>query len=257
MRRFLLVFVCFAVSAVAKDLPFPIGEELNFSVSWNGVPVAKVRTHTELVEYEGREVLAIRLKTKTAKAFNWVYKVDDFHETLVDLDTFLPIRYTKNLKEGGYRCHEITHFDFKELKAHYEHQTNGQKKTYDIEEDTRDVLSFMYFMRSQLLDENKKYNHRMMADEKIYDVVLHTYDVEDIDLDAYRNEIPSLKLYPETELDGLAVRKGKAELWLSRDPRRLLTYMKIGVPFGKARIKLQSVKGPGDDFWITDRKDDD
>jgi len=253
----MLGILALALVAGAKDLPFPIGEELTYSVSWNGIPVARVIATTELDTLKGREVLALRMRTKTAAFFNKIFKVDDVHESLIDLETFLPIRYTKNLKEGRYRCHEVTKFDFTEKKARYEHQTNGKKKEYDIDADTRDVLSFMYFMRSESLKENQKPRYRLMADEKIYDLVLHTYKVEKIRLPDYKEKVPSLKMYPEAMFDGLFVRKGKATLWVSLDSRKLLTFAKIKVPFGRARIKLQSVRGPGDDFWITEREDDD
>ena len=64
-------------------------------------------------------------------------------------------------------------------------------------------------------------------------------------------------MFPEAMFDGLFVRKGKATVWVSRDPRRLLTFSKVRVPFGRVRIKLHEVNGPGDDFWITEKKDGD
>ncbi len=240
----------------AASLPFPIGEELTYTISWNGIPVAQAVATTEMDTLDGREVIALRMRTKTASFFNHVFKVEDFHESLVDPETFLPIRYTKNLKEGRYRCHEITTFDFEKRKAYYSHQLKEKKKEYDIDADTRDILSFMYFMRSESLEENKNPSYRLMADEKIYDLILHTYEIDTIRLPDYEEDVPSLKMFPEAMFDGLFVRKGKATVWVSCDPRRLLTFAKIKVPFGRARIKLQSVSGPGDDFWITEKNDE-
>ncbi len=246
----------FGGSIVASNLPFPIGEELTYTISWNGIPVAQAISTTEMDTLNGREVIALRMRTKTYAFFNKVFRVEDFHESLVDPKTFLPIRYTKNLKEGSYRCHEVTTFDFMTKKAHYEHQLKEKKKIYDINSDTRDILSFMYFMRSESLAENKNPTYRMMADEKLYDLILHTYGIDKIDLPNYDDKVPSLKMFPEAMFDGLFVRKGKATVWVSRDPRRLVTFIKAKVAFGRVRIKLQSVNGPGDDFWITEKNDE-
>ncbi len=245
----------FGGGLAAADLPFPIGEELVYSIGWNGIPVAQVIATTEMDTLDGREVIALRMRTKTYAFFNKVFRVEDFHESLVDPETFLPIRYTKNLREGRYRCHEVTTFDFEKKKAFYVHQGQERKKTYAIDSDTRDILSFMYFMRSEALKENKTPTYRMMADEKLYDLILHTYGIDKISLPNYKEKIPSLRMFPEAMFDGLFVRKGKATVWVSRDPRRLLTLAKIKVPFGRARVKLQSVSGPGDDFWITKREE--
>jgi len=244
----------FAGGGAAGDLPFPIGEELVYSISWNGISVAKVTATTQMDAHEGREVIALRMRTQTRAFFNHIFKVDDVHESLVDPETFLPIQFTKNLKEGRYRCHEITTFDFEGLKAHYKHQTNGKKKSYDIDSDTRDILSFMYFMRSESLDKNQRPKYRVMADEKIYDLTVQTYETKKINLPDYKNRVKSLELVPESHFNGLFIQKGKATLWISRDPRRLLTFAKIMVPFGRARVKLQKVRGPGNDFWIQKRK---
>lgn len=240
------------------ELPFPVGETLKYHISWNGIPVAWAESSAQMETFEGREVLALRVRAKTYSFFNRIFKVDDLNESLVDPKTLLPIRYTKNIKEGGYRCHEVTTFDFETLTAHFAQQINKKaEKTYAIEPDTRDLISFMYFLRSELLEENRVSTYRVMSDERIYELILNAYDLDKIDLPNYKRDVPSLKIVPEAKFDGLFVRKGKVTVWVSRDPRRLLTFAKIKVPFGRARIKLESVSGPGEDFWITEKEDDD
>lgn len=247
--------LAFATRITAADLPFPIGEVLTYSASWNGIPVAWAESSTQMETFEGREVLVMRLRVQTYSFFNHIFKVDDVNETLIDPETLLPIRYTKNLKEGSYRCHEITTFDFAEGKAHYAQQISKKaKKSYDIGPDTRDLISFMYFLRSEQLEEKQKTTYNVMSDERIYELILSTDKVEGIDLPNYPRDIPSLEMEPEAKFDGLFVRKGKATLWVSRDDRRLLTFAKIKVPFGRVRVTLQSVSGPGEDFWITEKK---
>jgi hypothetical protein len=202
-------------------------------------------------------VLALRLYTKTYPFFDPFFKVDDFHESLIDPKSLLPLRYMHNLREGRYRCHEATTFDFEALEAHYLHIVNDKKKSYAIKSGMRDILSFMYFMRSVQIGESATHTYFVMSDEKIYDLVLTTFEVKPIDLPRYERNIPSLRAKPEAMFDGLFVRKGKATVWISRDSRRLLTFAKLKVPFGRVRVTLQEVNGPGEDFWITEKQDGD
>lgn len=257
--RLLQVFgiVLLSFYASAKDLPFPVGEELVYHVTWNGVPVAWSKATTQMERIDGRSVLALRVETRTYSFFDHFFKVEDFHESLVDPDTFLPIRYTKNLNEGKFKCREVTVFDYRSGRAHYTHQDTGEKKSYEIESDTRDLVSFMYFMRSASLAEDSTDRRRVMADEKIYDLIIRSSSVKKIDLPDYKKDVPCLQMVPEAAFDGLFVHEGEATLWVSRDPRRLLTYAKVKVPFGRVRIKLHAVNGPGNDFWILEKKDDD
>jgi hypothetical protein len=206
--------------------------------------------------YEGHEVLAMRITVNTFPFFDHICKVDDFYEGLIDPETFLPIRFEQNLKQRNYRRHDITTFDYQTLKAHYVHQGNGTQKTYDIEPGTRDILSFMYFMRSVSLEEDKETRCRVMSGAKIYDLFIKAFKIEPVDLEHYGKEISCLTVKPEAMFDGLFVRKGKATVWISRDPRHLLTYAKVSTPFGRVSLTLDEVRGPGTDFWITDRKDD-
>lgn len=244
----------FSGGVFAAELPFPVGERLVYSVSWNRIPIAWSEVTTSMETFEGRKVLAIRMRSRNYSIYNWIVKADDRHESLVDPETLLPIQFTKNLKENDYRCHEITRFDYKAGKAHYESQTNGSKKTYDIDPDTRDILSFMYFMRATSLEPNSTMEYRVMADEKIYDLVVKTKGIVSISLPDYDQKIPSLRMVPEAKFDGLFVRKGNGTIWVSRDSRRLLTFAKMKVPFGKVRITLREVDGPGYDFWIKGKK---
>lgn len=246
------------VALCAADLPFLIGEKITYSISWNGVPVACSISTISMDELDGRKVLALRLRTHTNPFFNHIFKVDDFHESLIDPETLLTIRYTKNLKEGKHRCHEVTTFDFDKLLAHYEDQVTGEKNSYPIKSDTRDLLSFLFFMRSELLAPDSTTTYRVMADKKIYDLTLNTSELKKISLPNYKQKVESLKIVPEASFDGLFVRDGKATVWISRDSRRFLTFAKLKVPFGRVRVKLRSVSGPGDDFWITEQlKEDD
>jgi hypothetical protein len=255
---------CFSVAGLlllasvlrSAELPFPVGEELTYTITWNLIPVAWSKATTSRETIDGREMLALRIRTQTYPFFNHIFKVDDLHESLIDPQTFLPIRYTKNLHEGEYRCHEITTFDFNALEAHYVHQLNGKEKTYAIDPDTRDLISFMYFMRSVALEPKQTTEWRVMSDEKIYELILNTHGIEEIGLSGYDRKIPGLELVPEAKFDGLFVRKGKAALWVSRDSRKLLTVAKVKVPFGRVRIELRKVNGPGDDFWITEKKEE-
>ncbi|MFA7257298.1 MAG: DUF3108 domain-containing protein [Kiritimatiellales bacterium] len=244
-------------AAPAKELPFPIGEELIYTISWLGVPIAWSKAVTETNTFEGRPVLAMRITVNTFSFFDHICKVDDFYEGLIDPETFLPIRFEQNLQERNYRRHDITTFNYETLQAHYIHLPKGKTKDYKIEPESRDILSFMYFMRSVSLAENTETRYRVMSDEKTYDLFIKSFDIEPVKMEHYGLEIPCLTVKPTAAFDGLFVRKGKATVWISRDPRHLLTYAKVSTPFGRVSLTLDEVRGPGTDFWITDRKDGD
>jgi hypothetical protein len=230
------------------DLWFPVGEELVYSVHWGFIPVGYTVVTTEWVEEDGRTLLAIRVRTRTNDILSTIYPVDDVIESLVDPYTFLPVRFTKNLSEGRYRAHEVTDFDFEAGTAHWRSLIKDNESVFELEADTRCLLSFSYYMRKVGFEENQEQFFRVMADEKIYDLWLEARDTDRVKLKEY-GKVPSIEVEPKAAFEGLFVRKGRVVFWVSQDERRLMTQMKGRVPVASVRLVLKEVRGPGNDRW--------
>ena len=241
-----------SIPQVEEALPesgFIVGEELVYCVYWGFIPVGKTRIVSRWIEEDGRRLLAIRYRTRSNRFIAAIYPVDDLIESIVDPETFLPVRFVKKLKEGRHRNDEITTFDYEKGEARWEDRIKDRSKTYPIDEDTRDIVSFMYFMRSDRFKPGDKKAFRVMADEKIYDLFVSAHDAEKIKLKRF-GRVKSIRLEPEAQFQGLFVRKGKVTVWVSDDERHLCTKVVGSVPVASIKVVLWEVRGPGDDFWI-------
>lgn len=227
---------------------WPVGEKITYQIYWGIIPVGTATGWTEWVEQDGRKLLAIRMRTLSNKVVEKLYPVDDTIESLVDPVTFLPVRFTKNMSEGTHRYHEVTRFDHSNLVARWESKISGKKRVFTIEPDTRDIPSFMFFMRSHPFEVGKRDHFRVMADEKIYDLWLTVQKEEKLDLASY-NDVPCLRIEPDAAFNGLFVRKGRMWVWVSADPRCLAAKVEASIPVANVRAVLLSVEGPGTDTW--------
>ncbi|MCA1809475.1 MAG: DUF3108 domain-containing protein [Kiritimatiellia bacterium] len=229
---------------------FSVGERLVYSVQWGILRVGEAVVWSEWVDDPDRDLLAIRVTARTVSFMDRIYPVDDFLESIVDAQTFLPLSFTKRLSEGRYRLHEITTFDHVAGQAHWKHLLReDSERFFEISSDTRDLLSFMFFMRSQPWEPGKHYEFQVMADEKVYDLEVNTRKYENIELPAF-GKVRSLRLDPEAKFKGFFVRVAKVNVWLSDDARRLCTKARAGISLGTIQVVLQSVEGPGDDNWV-------
>jgi hypothetical protein len=231
-------------------LSFPVGETIRYNVTWGGIVVARTTASSEWIEEEGRRLVAIRFRTKSNAAVSAVYPVDDMIESVVDPESFLPVRFTKHLSEGRYRCHEVTTFDHANGIATLEDRRKETSRQYEIDEDTRDLISFMYSMRSSTFPVGSRQEFRVMADEKLYNLFVKALKKERVKVSKI-GKVESVLLEPEAKFQGLFVRKGKMRLWVSEDDRRLITKATIKVPVASVVLKLKEVTGPGDDIWVT------
>ena len=246
-------FLVLCAAAPAKELPFPLNERLDYHISWNGILVAWSVATTAMVETNGTNYLAIRVETQTYPIFDVFYRVNDVHECLLDPETLQPVRFAKDMREGLSHSHDVITFDYANGTSRHENLEAGTVTNVPISSDTRDYLSFMYFMRGQELKPETTTTYSVLADNKVFEVLVHAEKIEDIGQSNYR-DVPSLRIEPEAAFNGLFVRSGKATLWISRDVRRLLTRVKAWVPFGRVTVKLYDVSGEGNDFWIREKK---
>lgn len=241
------------------ELPFPVGEKLTYSIYWGWIGVGRsvATTRWEWIDEQWR--LVIRFRTKSNKVLSSLYPVDDEVVSVIDPHTLRPLLFRMNLKEGRHRRDETTVFDWEAMRARFtkKHQNKpDEKKTYAIKKNTRDLVSFMYFMRQTPFAENGEYDYEVMSDEKLYDLKVKSRKTEEIKLDVY-GKVESLRLDPEARFQGVFVRKGKMRVWVSEDDRRLMTKLFLDTPFANVRLLLKSVEGPGADDWIRDKPDNE
>ena len=252
---FILAILLCAIAAPADmeasgaGLWFPVGETLDYRICWGVIPVGSSHVTTEWIAEEGRSLIAIRFRTRSNNFLSTMYPVDDFLEAIIDPETFLPVRFTKKLSEGRYRADETTTFDHKNLKATWTSRLSDKVEEYTIDPDTRDIVTFMYYVRRKQFEPNTVNKYRVMADDKIYDLILKAQEVDTIKLDHF-GKLPCMRFEPEAKFGGLFVRKGRMWMWVSQDSRRLATKVSAQVPVASITLWLDQVSGPGEDFWV-------
>jgi len=250
-----LLSILFACATLAEEhgLVAMAGEQLSYKIHWGFVSVAKSTTKNSWVTEGDEKFISIVTRTKSNNYLRKLYPVDDWLESIIDPVSLLPRRFSKRLNEGRYHCDEMTFFDHEKKTANFSRFDRGRMITYPIEAQTRDLISFMHHMRNVQFPENSRLEHHVMADEKVYDLTLNTYEVENIKTKHW-GKIPCIRIIPEAKFQGLFVRKGKVELWVSRDDRHVLVKMLVDTPFANVKLTLDDVTGGPEDFWVSDKK---
>lgn len=238
------------LDAGTNALWFPVGETLTYGVYWGFVSVGEAVVTSAWTEEDGVRYLQITHRIRSNKVIAALYPVDDTIQTLIDPVTFRSVSFFLDQKEGRHATKEITTFDYGKGVAKWESLTKKQRKECPIDQDTRDLVTFMYFMRRDGFKPGDDRKFRVMADDKVYDLGVKVVGEEKVDVPGY-GKIDCLRLDPTAQFNGLFVRKGKATVWVSRDPRFLCTRVAASVPIvGTVKVILTSVTGPGDDVWI-------
>ena len=240
--------VAFATHADGHSDCFIPGEVSEYKVSWMGIPLAWSKNTTDTIEENGRKLIRIRTVSKSYKAYSKIYKVDDIKEVIIDPKTALPVRIDLQMNEGNVHSSQLTLFDHLNHTALFYDRIANTTNQVDISSQTRDIVTFLYAMRSEAPKNLAAKTHSLFVGGKLYNMDIEIRKKGRIKLPGY-GKVDCLQLEPIAEFDGLFLRKGKIFFWVSKQNCNMITRIQAKVPIGKIKVKLQTVSGTGDDFW--------
>ena len=222
----------------ARNNSFKDGERLTFRIYYNmgfvWINAGNVHFNTDLVEINDRKVYHITGEGKTAKSYEWVYKVRDKYETFIDKETMLPEKFVRNVNEGGFKIKQEVTFN------HSKGQATSNNKEYPIPKCTQDVLSAIYFARN--IDYNKykpgdKIFFNMFLDDKVYSLYIKYVGKEEIT--TKMGTYNSIKIVPLL-IEGTIFKGGeKMTIWVTDDENHLP--LRIDSPILVGSIKADLV----------------
>jgi Protein of unknown function (DUF3108) len=226
----------------ARNSSFKEGEKLTFRVYYNmsfiWINAGNASFTTSLEDMNGRKVYHITGDGKTAKSYEWFYKVKDKYETYLDKETLSPSRFIRNVHEGSTKIYQDVSFDHKKELA----TSNG--KTYPISRCTQDVLSAIYYARN--IDYSKyapgdKIPFNMFLDDKLYQLYIKYMGKEQITtrMGTYK----AIKIAPLL-IEGTVFSGGeKMTVWVSDDQNHLPLRVESPIAVGSVKVDLIDFSG--------------
>lgn len=252
MKRFIsiLVLSLFVFTAWGEDFTdcFVPGETVDYKIHWMGIPIAWSSVAMDTVTEDERDLIRIRMVTRTYAAYKHIFEVDDATEVIIDPETALPIRHDWIINEGSIHKSHLTTFDHKKKVAIFQDRINKDIREIPIESDTQEIFSFIYANRNADIEELASRKHKLLVTGKLYELGLKITDDKDIKLGEY-GKVSSTEIEPIAEFDGIFLRQGKVFFWISKEKRRVVTCIKAKVSVGKITAKLHRVSGEGKGFW--------
>ena len=225
-----------------RNTSFKDGEKLMFRVYYNlnfvWINAGNAYFDIEQEDMNGRKVYHITGEGKTAKSYEWVYKVQDKYETYIDKETMLPLRFVRNVNEGGFKIRQDVTFDHKKGKA------TSDKKVYDIPKCTQDVLSAIFFARN--IDYNKykpgdKIPFNMFLDNKVYNLYIKYVGKEQIK--TKMGTYNAIKIIPLL-IEGTIFKGGeKMTVWVSDDANHIPLRVDSPILVGSIKVDLIAYDG--------------
>jgi hypothetical protein len=224
-----------------KNISFQAGEQIVYTVYYAVaglyIDAGNATFTNNLERLNNRPVYHITGIGKTNSSYDWIYKVRDRYETFVDTVTLQPLKFLRNVDEGGYKKYENVTFN---RNANTAVTTEGVFKVPDC---VQDVISSIYYARNidfNKYKKNDKIPFKMFLDNEVYDMYIRYLGKETIK--TKYGKFSAIKFKPLL-IKGTIFEGGeKMTVWVSDDANHVPLRIESPIVVGKIKVDMMSYK---------------
>jgi hypothetical protein len=218
------------------------GEQITFHVFYSvaGIYVnAGTATFNNTLErLNGRPVYHITGDGQTNSSYDWIYKVRDKYETYIDTATMRPLKFIRNIAEGGYKKYQTVSFN---RSANTAISNDG---VYKVPTCVQDVLSAIFFARNVNFDGlkmNDKINFSMFLDNEVNQMYIRYLGKEDVK--TKYGKFRAIKFKPLL-VKGTVFEGGeKMTVWVSDDANHIPLRIESPISVGSIKVDMMGYNG--------------
>ena len=224
-----------------KNTAFTPGEMITMKVFYNTlgmyVGAGEATFTTSLERFNGKTVYHCVGEGKNYPFFDNFFRVRDRYETYIDTATMLPIKFIRNVDEGGHKIYNNVTFNQGTGTAV---SNNGVFKTSRC---IQDVISSIYYARNINFNKYKagdKIPFDMFLDDEVYHLYLRYMGKETVK--TQYGKFRAIKFKPLL-IKGTIFEGGeKMNAWISDDPNHLLLRVESPVSVGNIKVDMFGYK---------------
>jgi len=237
---------------IVENDSFSSGEEVVYQASYNWgfiwLNAGQVVFKVEKSDYKGKPCYHLSGNGGTYPSYDWIFKVRDRFESWVDTSTLKPMRYLRDISEGGRTYYNECFYNFTKLKAYCvtkEKKNAARLDTVGIAPCSFDPITMIYYSRT--IDYTKyKPNDTipisLFLDNKIYPLYIRYLGKEKIKLDD-KQTFNCIKFSPLL-VEGTLFKGGEGmTVWATDDKNQIPLYIEAPILVGTVKAKLMSWKG--------------
>ena len=216
------------------------GEQLKFGVYYSFIKAGTAYIRNRgLTEVNGRKAFLIQTSAFSASVIDSVFSVRDINYSWIDAETSKSLGYTQSLREGNYIRDEWLTFDIENHRYYGEVQKKEEPRVIvgTLDEEVLDMLSSLYYVRTQPLEVGKDIVFDIVNREKQYPLVVKVQKQETIKTAA--GKFNCWVVEPKFRGEGIFVAKGKSlKVWLTADEYKMPVKMQAEVFIGSVKAEL-------------------
>ncbi len=211
-----------------------IGERLEYDAKFSFINIGTMTLEVkDTLRYNDVLCYDIISILKSASGLRWLFSIDDTLEVYTSCDDLIPYFCRERINESGYLRVNDLFFDHDSNYVSYD----GSERIA-IEDGTRDLLSFWYYLRSIPMEEGDKISIDVHSSKENHKIECFVRERERVKTKA--GEYEAIRVEPQTEGKGIFGAGGGMEIWYS-EPDRLPVQIRASMKVGSVLFRLKGV----------------
>jgi hypothetical protein len=217
------------------------GESITFSVYYSVIGIyinAGTANFTLSLEKLNNKPVYHAVGTGTSNSkYDWIFKVRDRYETYFDTTSLRPVKFIRNVDEGGYKKTENVTFD-----AHNNTATST-KGVYKVPHCIQDVLSAVYYARNIDFNNYKvddKIPFSMFLDNEVYNLYIR-YLGKEVVKTRY-GKFKAIKFKPLLVKGTIFEGGEKMTVWVSDDRNHIPLRIESPITVGSIKVDMMQYR---------------
>lgn len=231
-----------ACESALTNKAFAAGEKISYKViyNWNSLWLNGGEASFEVNEgvFGSNKVFHVIGEGVSYKSYDWFFKVRDTYESYIDQHTLQPLKFIRNVNEGGYTIYNNVTFNQNEHKAI---STHGEFK---VPACIQDVLSAIYFTRNidfASYHVNDTIPVNLFLDDSVYHVYIRYLGKEPVKIKS--GTFNCIKFRPLL-ISGTIFKGGeKMTVWVTDDGNKIPVLVESPILIGFIRAELHEYSG--------------
>lgn len=247
---FIICAVCMSMQAAApvddnfcgvRNKAFRGGEQINYTVYYSvaGLYVnAGTAVFTTILDrLNGKPVYHLKGEGRTNPSYDWIYKVRDLYESFIDTASLQPLKFIRNVDEGGYKKFQTITFN------HSANTAVTNKGVFKVPDCVQDVLSAIYYARNINFNKYKagdKIPFSMFLDDEVFHMYVRYLGKEEVK--TKYGKFRAIKFKPLL-IEGTIFSGGeKMTVWVTDDENKIPVRIESPIVVGSVKVDMMSYK---------------
>lgn len=217
---------------------FLSGEKIHYTIYYNVIGIyvnaGKADFETRNTNLNGIDAYTFTATGRSNSKYDWIFKVRDKYESVVDSKTLLPYQFMREINEGGFHQKELIQFNQKNKTVTIESGTvpTSSDCTYD-------VISAVYAARNinfSNLQTNDKVYLNFFLDKELYPSYFKYLGREEVT--TQYGTFKAIKLAPLLVKGSMFQGGEKMTIWISDDANHVPVRIETPIIVGSIKVDM-------------------